>query len=255
MLRPLATHLTVLLTFGLVVTSDHAAGDDRTREQALRHYRQGQAALNSERWGEAEEEFGICTQLDPLLVAGHYGLGQTFMATRRYPDAVRAYIEAENAFHEQQAEAFTNSLAFQEHLDDQILALEDDLVSAQRQVSGPNAQRIQSAVDRVEAQIQTLQALRHRETNEELPTPHWLSLALGGAYFRNENLPKAEEAYRAAVKVKSDLGEAHLNLSVVYMLTNRLDEAEQEVALAEQSGIRVPKGLKDDIAKRKAGGS
>jgi Tfp pilus assembly protein PilF len=91
-----------------------------------------------------------------------------------------------------------------------------------------------------------------RDVNETLPTPHWLSLALGSAHFRNQDFRRAEEAYRAAVEVKPDLGEAHQNLAVVYMVTGRLDQAEREVELAEEAGLRVPSGLRKDIEKRRA---
>ncbi len=245
-----------LAVLGLALAPRHGpAADDRDYKEAVKHVREGQKALNSERWDEAEEEFRIATQLAPLLVGGHYGLGQTYMATKRYTDAVQAYEAAEQAFHDQQAEGLTNRLEFQKRLDDQIKALQDDNNSAQLQTGGPNAERIQRAVDRNSEQIRTLQGLKNRDVTQHEPTPYWLSLALGSAYFRDQKLKKAEEAYRAAVEVKPDLGEAHLNLSVVYMLTSRLDLAEQEVALAEENGVQVPQGLKDDIAKRKAGGS
>ena len=115
----------------------------------------------------------------------------------------------------------------------------------------PNATRIQDAIVRNEDQIKTLQSLRKRGGEGPLPTPHWLSFALGSAYFRSGDLVKAEQEYRAALAQKPDLGEAHLNLAVVCMLTGRLDEADREVALAEKAGLKVPQGLKDDIQKRR----
>ena len=100
--------------------------------------------------------------------------------------------------------------------------------------------------------IKTLQSLRNRGSDGTLPVPHWLSFALGSAYFRAGDVAKAEQEYRAALAQKPDLGEGHLNLAVVCMLTGRLDEADREVALAEKAGVKVPPGLKADIAKRRA---
>lgn len=246
--KPVVT-LAVVVAVALLVV--RASADEKSRKEAIKHYKEGQKALSSEHWKEAEEEFRLATQLDPLLVAAHYGLGQTYMATKRYADAVEAYSAGETAFQDQQAQAATNRLEFEKRLDDQIKALQDDINTAQRQVSGAGAQSTQMAIDRNESQINTLRQLRHRGGSEPQPTPHWLSLALGSAYFRNGNMKKAEEAYQAALKVKPDLGEAHVNLAVVYMITKRLDEAESEVALAEKNGVKVPQGLKDEIAKRK----
>ena len=226
--------------------------DPRDAKEAVKHYRAGKEALAHDNYPEAEEEFRHATELDALLVGAHYGLGQTMMATKRYPEAVRAFLAARDAFAQGQSLDAGNEMAMQRRLDDQIRALQDDVASARRQPSGPGASGIQAAIIRNEDQIKTLQSLRKRGGAGPLPTPHWLSFALGSAHFRAGDLAKAEAEYRAALEQKPDLGEGHLNLAVVCMLTGRLDEAEKEVALAEKEGVKVPQGLKDDIRKRRA---
>jgi tetratricopeptide (TPR) repeat protein len=222
----------------------------RDTKEAVKHYRAGKDALARERWAEAEEEFRRAADLDPLLVGAHYGLGQTMMATKSYAEAVRAFEAARDAFAQSQAVSAEDEALAQRRIDDQIRALQDDIASASRS-GGSTGPSVQAAIDRNQEQIKTLQGLRNRGGSEPLPTPHWLSFALGSAYFRNRDLQKAEAEYRAALAQKPDLGEGHLNLAVVCMLTGRLDEAGSEVALAEKAGVRVPQGLKDDIAKRR----
>ncbi len=228
-----------------------AAQDSRDAQEAIKHYRAGKDALANERFDEAETEFRLAAKLDPLLVAAHHGLGQTMMATRRYSDAVTAFLAARDAFARGQVLAAGDEMATQRRLDDQIKALQDDVTTARRQSSGPNASAIQAAILRNEDQVKTLQSLRKRGGEGPLPTPHWLSFALGSAHFRAGDLVKAEQEYREALAQKSDLGEGHLNLAVVLMLTGRLDEADREIALAEKAGVKVPQGLKDDIQKRR----
>lgn len=225
---------------------------DRDQQQAMKHYRAGTEALSHEQYDQAEQEFRLATKLDPLLVGAHHGLGQTMMATKRYPEAVEAFIAAREAFARGQQQAASHEMDVQRRLDDQIKALQDDVAAAQRQASGPNAARVQDAIFRNEDQIKTLRSLRKRGGEGPLPTPHWLSFALGSAYFRTGDLVKAEAEYRAALTEKPDLGEGHLNLGVVCMLTGRLDEADAEVALADKAGVRVPPGLKDELKKRRA---
>ena len=147
--------------------------------------------------------------------------------------------------------ASANEMETQKRLDDQIRALQDDNRSAQRQSSN-RVTGMDAAISRNEEQIRTLQTMRKRGGAGPLPTPHWLSFALGSAYFRANDLVNAEKEYRTALEQKPDLGEGHLNLGVVCMLTGWLDEAESEVALAEKAGVKVPQALKDDIAKRRA---
>jgi protein O-GlcNAc transferase len=235
----------------LTAVPGRAAVDERTHKEAVKHYRAGQAALQTERYAEAEQAFRQSIGLDPLLVAAHYGLGQTMMATKRYPDAVTAFIAAAEAFKEAQIDAASNEMETQRRLNDQIKALQEDNRNAQRQAGGQYASAINAAVTRNEEQIRTLESLRKRGSEGPLPTPHWLSFALGSAYFRAGDLAKAEVEYRAALEQKPDLGEGHLNLGVVCMLTGRLDEAESEVVLAEKAGIRIPPALKEDIQKRR----
>ena len=228
------------------------ARDARDAQEAVKRYRAGKDALAHEKYDTAEAEFRLAVKLDPLLVAAHHGLGQTMMTTRRHPEAVTAFLAAKDAFARGQVLAAGNEMATQRRLDDQIKALQDDVSTARRQSAGSNASAIQSAILRNEDQIKTLQSLRKRGGEGPLPTPHWLSFALGSAYFRAGDLAKAEQEYRAALAQKPDLGEGHLNLAVVCMLTGRLVEAEREVALAEKAGVKVPEGLKDDIRKRRA---
>jgi len=244
----------VPLLVGVALASALAQPDnaERDHKEAMKHYRAGQEAQAHEDLALAEKEFREAARLDPLLVGAHYGLGQVMMATKRYPEAVSAFVAARDAFANGQSRELANGMAAQRRLDDQIRALQDDVNTAQRSVSGTNASRIQQAIDRNQDQIKTLQSLRNRGAAGPLPTPHWLSFALGSAYFRSGDLAKAEEQYRAALAQKPDLGEGHLNLAVVCMLTGRLDEAKAEVAAAEKNGVKVPQGLKDEIARRAA---
>lgn len=251
-MTPIALVAVVAALVVAPATAPVATPDEgRAAQEAMRHYRAGKDAMAHEDLAQAETEFRLATKLDPLLVAAHHGLGQTMMATKRYPEAVDAFLAAREAFTQGQVREASTEMAVQRRLDDQIRALQDDVVAARRQASGTNASRIQDAIARNEDQIKTLQSLRKRGGEGPLPTPHWLSFALGSAYFRSGDLAKAEQEYRAALKEKPDLGEGHLNLAVVCMLTGRLDEADSEIALAEKAGLKVPQGLKDDIQKRR----
>ena len=49
---------------------------------------------------------------------------------------------------------------------------------------------------------------------------------------------RAEE-YKAALAVNPKFGEAHSNLAVVYLMSGRYEQAEEEVQAAEKAGVRV----------------
>src|SRR4029453_536939 len=231
-LAPIAIAIALSVAEPVALTTLPDAEHDA--QQAVKHYRAGKDALTHEQFEQAEQEFRHAIKLDPLLVAAHHGLGQTMMATKQYREAVDAFLAAREAFNQGQALAASNEMANERRLDEQIRALQDDVAIARRQSSGASASSIQAAILRNEDQIKTLQSLRKRGSDGVLPTPHWLSFALGSAYFRAGDLAKAETEYRAALQEKPDLGEGHLSLAVVCMLTGRLGEAEAEVALADK---------------------
>ena len=229
------------------------AAADRDRVDALRHYRLGQDALRSEHFDVAEQEFQTASKLDPTLELAPYGLGQVYMATRRYRPAIMAYEKCRGVFRANAVGSAGDEMAYQQRLDDQIKALEDE----QRLYSQPgksgNSPAAQANIRTIEMRIRVMKDARHRTTGGPEPTPAWLSLALGSAYFRTDSLPDAEREYRAAIEVDPRLGEAHSNLAVVLMTTGRLSEADSEIKAAEKAGFRVNAQLKEDVKKALAG--
>src|SRR5262249_10335910 len=94
--------------------------------EAMKHLRLGQENLRAEKWDLAEREFKTAVRLEPPLEMAHYGLGQVYMATKRYPEPVDAYLACRQAFNANVAQRANDDLVAQRRLDDQIQALEDD---------------------------------------------------------------------------------------------------------------------------------
>ena len=103
-------------------------------------------------------------------------------------------------------------------------------------------------VQQLDVQIGTLKEARHRPTTSgDAPTPAWLSLALGSAYFRANDTANAEQEYRQAIAVNPKLGEAHSNLAVLCLMSGRAKEAQDEIDAAEKAGFAVNPQLKADV--------
>ncbi len=222
---------------------------DRDRRDALQHYRLGQDALRSELFDAAEQEFQKAAKLDPSLELAPYGLGQVYMATKRYRPAVAAYQKCREVF---QANAITlvgDQMAYEQRIDDQIKALEDEQRLYQQPGKNPNTAAAHANLQQIDMRIRAMKDAKHRTTGRPDPTPAYISLALGSAYFRSDALADAEREYGAAIDVDPKLGEAHNNLAVVYMLTGRHAQAEAEIAAAEKAGFRVNPLLKEDLKK------
>jgi tetratricopeptide (TPR) repeat protein len=222
---------------------------ERDQHAASQHFKRGMESLLAEKYDVAETEFKAAVAIDPLYDAAFYGLGQVYMATKRYPEALKAYLGSREAFKQATAAEALAGTEADRRLRDQIEALKDNERNMMRLGTGNSAQ---TYIDQVRAQIQQLESRKSRRSGATPPpVPAGLSMAIGSAYFRLNDLANAETAYKAAIEVNPNFGEAHSNLAVVYLITGRPTEADAEVKAAEKAGFRVNPKLKDDIAAKK----
>jgi Flp pilus assembly protein TadD len=240
--------MTIAMTTALAAS---AAGQQSVKDHidAMKHLRLGQENLRAEKWDLAEREFRAAVELEPPLEMAHYGLGQVYMATKRYPAAVQAYVGCRDAFLANMARDIHNDLLAQRRLEDQIQALEDERTAI---TTGRVTPMLSSGAAELDRRIHDLRTQRFHEARTAPVVPTWISIALGSAYFRAGAMADAEREYRAAIAVDPKLGEAHNNLAVVCMLTGRFADAEQEIKAAEKSCFRVNPQLKEDLKKAAA---
>jgi tetratricopeptide (TPR) repeat protein len=225
--------------------------DELTRRQALDRYRAGEELMQAELWEKAAREFQAAIDLDPLFTLAHYSLGQAYMALKRPASALQAYLDCREAYQRLSALGQRERIEMEKRREDEIREIRSSIEALR---SG----RVKSAtliptMTRYEERLRMLEQGRMRSAQQRDEIPPELSLALGSAYFRLDRLPEAEREYLAAVEANPKLGAAHNNLAVVYMLTGRYDQAEQELRLAERNGFKVNPDLKDDLKKARAG--
>ena len=236
----------LVAAFARPAAAQLASAEDR--REALKHYRQGQELLLAEHWEEAAGEFTQAIKLDSLLTLAHYGLGQAYMGLKNYDAAVRAFTGCKEA-HVQLAQLQnSNRVAVERMQEEELRELRDSLYLI-------NSGRFKSVnpltVQKLQDRIRDLEKGRGRNLPVSQQIPAEVSLALGSAYFRRGTLPDAEREYRAAIEVNSKMGEAHNNLAVVLFMTQRLDEAKEEVKLAKKSGFKVHPQFEEDLKNAK----
>ena len=246
MIRWFVALVLVVTMIPSVAAAQLAAPDDR--RDALKHYRAGQQFLLAEHWEKAAGEFTQAIKLDSLLTLAHYGLGQAYMGLKDYAAAIRAYTRCKEAHHRLAQLQDSNRVAVERMQEEELRELKDSLHSIQSgMIKGVNP----ITLERLNNRIRDLEKGRQRNAPITQATPAEVSLALGSAYFRRGDLADAEREYNAAIEVNPNFGEAHNNLSVVYLMTQRSAEAEEEVKLAERAGYKVNPQLKDDIKAAK----
>ena len=243
--------LLVAFVITAAATASAQAGDEISRRQAIDRYRAGQELMTAERYEQAAAEFKAAIELDPLLTLAHYGLGQSYMALKRFASAIQAFGAGRDTYVKLGAMRQTNAIDSDRRLDEEIRELEDSLNRIR--TGNMKGQQDNSAVALgIEKRLDDLKRMRQdRGRGERSPVPAELSLALGSAYYRNGQAQDAEREWTEAVRVNTRLGEAHNNLAVLYMQTGRKKEAEEAVKAAERARFRVHPQLKADIGKMK----
>ena len=221
---------------------------ERDQHLADGHFKRGMEALLGEQYDSAEQAFRAAVKIEPLYDAAFYGLGQVYMATKRYDAAVKAYLAACEAFTSATAAESLASVTTDRRLKDQIDALKDNERNMTRPMAATRNPGAQAAIDRIRDQIREMEGRLHRTGGPPPPIPAGYSMALGSAYFRLNQLADAEREYKAAIDTNPAFGEAHSNLAVIYYVTGRIAEANAALKAAEKAGFRVNPKLKDDIA-------
>jgi tetratricopeptide (TPR) repeat protein len=225
-------------------------------QRANRHYKNGWDSMRSEAWAEAVREFQQAIDIDPKFTLAYYSLGRAEMGLRDFPKAIAAYLRCRELYVGIGGERFTNQLAASRSLDDRILEYRSAIAAAQN--SGLKAQSQSTAlyIRELQAQIDRMEQARqrHLDTPIDASVPYFVPMALGAAYFRSGQAAEAEREYKTALDANPGSGETHSNLAVLYLTTDRLDQAAREIKLAEDTGFKVNSNLKDDISKRKRGG-
>jgi Tfp pilus assembly protein PilF len=244
--------LFAMATIGLAAAAAGAQPLQRTDpniERAQTHYRLGWEALRSEDWAPAVKEFQQAIELHPKFTLAYYGLGKAFMGLRRYPDAAVTFETCRDLFVAKAGEKFSGQFDATRARQDRLMELREIDRQYSQVAQTPQVQdtrrQVQNAMQR------TLEATdRGLNLNIEASAPAFVSVALGSAYFRAHRMADAEREYKSAIDADPKAGEAHNNLAVIYMLTERFAESAREVSLAEKAGFRVNPDFKKDLAER-----
>jgi len=231
-----------------IVTSPFS--QDQRRANAQQHFEAGQDSMHAEEFERAVREFRAAIELDPMLVLAHYDLGQSYMALKAYPAAVKAYLGCRDAIQRLNSTQQTDLIQRDRDIDDQVHELQDAMRRAQTARGGERGNEHQ--VMMIQERIRVLEGMRGVGKDHHVQVPGEVYLALGSAYYRQGALAEAEHEYQEAVRLDGKLGPAHNNLAVIYMMSGRYKEARVALQRAEKSGFPVNPNLKKDLAAREA---
>ncbi len=226
------------------------------RSSGMAQFKAGDAAILASKWADAEAALVKAVALDPLLAVAHYGLGQTYMAERRFREAVEAFSTSRQAFR-----CATPSEDDLKQRSAEILQLREAIRNADKrrlQEMGVKWKEANGDVRTAGGKMRGIEVAERRlaelETSakETNPAPPGVTLALGTALFQIGMIAEAEVEFRAVLARDPRSGDAHHNLALVCTITDRLDEAEREIAAAKKAGVPTHPQLLQELERRKA---
>ena len=239
--------LLMVLFAGAAAAQQVSAAD---RDRARTQNRLGWEALRAEKYEQAVKSFQEAIDIRRDYEYAHYGLGRTYLAMRRYGDAVTVLEKCKNLYLAQGSRQFTNVQEATRFREDRVVEIDEQIRLLR---TGPQTAQTQDLIRQYETTKRDLQEniRRSQGMTIDATVPGWVSLSLGSAYFRSGRLKEAEGAYVEAVKSDARLGEAYNNLAVVYLETGRFDEALASLESAKKAGVKVNPELEKAIRSRK----
>lgn len=257
-MRALELALLMIVFAPVAASSQHAIAPSPEAQVANQHYKKGWEAMRAEHWAEAAKEFQQAIDSSPRFTLAYYSLGRARMGLHDFAQAIAAYVKCRELYVAANGERYSTQLDARQQIDDRLLELRTALNQANQRGGTRTPTQTQSLMVReLQSEIDRLEQARERSLNLTLDArvPYFVPHALGAAYFRSGRFADAEREYRAALEANPGSAETHNNLAVLYLVTDRPEDARAAVKNAEKLGFKVNPGLKDDIEKRLKTGS
>jgi Flp pilus assembly protein TadD len=167
------------------------------------------------------------------------------MALKEYAQAEQSFILCRQAHENLSGLQLSNREEVERRREEEIQELENEIQQLQSGQAKTTA--ASNLTQQLQQRVSELQRNRRKGNQDVLAVPPELSVSLGSAYFRQGKMDLAEKEWKTATVANPNLGEAHNNLAALYLITQKLDDAERELKLAEKAGYHVHPRLKDDI--------
>ena len=222
----------------LTVAGTAVAQATPERERARTHNRHGWELMTAESWERAASAFQQAVDIDNTFEDAYYGLGRAQIALRQYVAAIATLTTCRKLYIAQAGRHFTGQQEAQRYRQDRIVEIDEQI--RQVQTMPPTSQQ-QNQLRQLNNQRRDIEnaIARGSSMTIDATVPPWVSLSLGSAYFRAARLEDAEREFKAAIASDSRFGEAHSNLAVVYLETERFKEALTAINAAKKMGFKV----------------
>ncbi len=247
-MRPLLAALMALLVLSAPLAAQTLSAAERDR--ARNHNRMGWDALRSEQYPAAIKSFQAAIEIRPDYEYAYYGLGRTYLASRRFVEAITVLERCRDLYKAQGSRQFSNIQDAQRYREDRVLEIDEQIRLLRTGPQTVATQDLARQYDTVKRDLQD-SIRRDQGLTIDATVPPFVLLSLGSAYFRSNRMLDAEREYRAAIDGDPRLGEAHNNLAVVYLESGKYEDAHKSLQAAKKAGFRVNPELEKAIKERR----
>lgn len=219
------------------------------RQKARVANKAGWDYMKAEAFEKAVTAFQQSIELDPTFEMSFYGLGRAHLALKQFVSAISALSRCRDLYIAQVGRQFSSQQEAQRYREDRVTEMDDLIRQLQ---SAPQTLAVQDQLRQVQEHKRQIQEYITRGYNMTITSgvPAWVSLSLGSALFRSGKLADAETEYKAAISADPRSGEAHNNLAVVYLETERFNDALTSINAARKTGFKVNPELEKAIRER-----
>ena len=245
-MQPMLVLILVMLT---AVSPAFAQHNPAERARAATQNRLGWDYMRAESWDKAAAAFQTAIDIDPTFEVPYYGLGRADLALKQYVAAIAALAKCRDLYQAQVGRQFANAQEAQRYRQDRITEIDEQIRMANSMPPSIQQQDLLRQLGNQRRDVQDAIA-KGINVNLDATVPPWVSLSLGSAYFRSGKMADAEREYKATIAADNKSGEAHNNLAVVYLETERFTDALNSINAAKKTGFKVNPELEKAIRSK-----
>jgi len=240
----------------LVIAGVGPAAEDDLSSMELRRAAgltvKGEKHLKAGSLEKALELFDRAVDIAPGYPDAHLGVGHVAMRYGRFEEALDAYKRAWDGYLMMSDAVIGSQRENYDHAQEQLAGLRRRLAVLEQQeaaLANVGGGWVRREIARVEREINMRENVHAPGAADQAEVPARIHFFLGNALWNLGREDEAMEAWRTCVREEPGFPFVYNNLAVGYLKNGRIDEARGAVARAEDLGLEVNPGLKDELAR------
>jgi tetratricopeptide (TPR) repeat protein len=212
----------------------------------------GEKHLKAGSLEKALKLFDRAVEIAPGYPDAQLGVGHVAMRHGRFEEALDAYQRARDGYLMMSDAVLGSQRENYDSAQEQLPGLNRRLAVLEQQeaaMANLGGGWVRREIARVEREINLLENVQAPGAADQAEVPARIHFFVGNALWNLGREEEAMEAWRTCVREEPAFPLVYNNLAVGYLKIGRVDEARGAVARAEDLGLQVNPGLKEELAR------